>query len=57
MESCMEHCSIIKIHLYNNPSDYETRYLAEVEAPLSPRGLNLHDLPNLFQTGGTFEVR
>ena len=48
---------MIRVRLYNNPSDYETRYVAEVEAPQSRcGGLNLHDLPNLFQTNGTFDV-
>ena len=57
-ESHTEQSSTIRIRLYNHPLDYETRYVAEVETPLSPcGGLNLHDLPNLFQINGTFEVR
>lgn len=57
MESLTEQSSNIRIRLYKNAVDYETRYVAEVEAPLSPcGGLNLRDLPHLFQMNGTFEV-
>ena len=49
--------SSIRIQLYRNPADYETRYIAEVEAPRLPcGGLDLRDLPNLFQLKGNFEV-
>jgi len=49
--------SLIRIRLYRNPTDYETRYLAEVEVPRTPGGgLNLRDLPGLFQVNGTFDV-
>ena len=57
MDSHMECFKIVRIWLYNNLSDYETKYIAEIEAPLLPcGGLNLHNLPNLFQKNGDFEV-
>lgn len=49
--------STIRVRLYRNPSDYETRYVTEVEAPRLPcGGLDLRDLPDLFQSKGIFEV-
>jgi hypothetical protein len=47
----------VKIRLYRNASDFETKYLRELEAPRLPcGGLNLYDLQLLLQ-GVSFEVR
>ena len=47
----------VKIRLYRNASDFEIKYLTEVEVARLPCGsLNLYDLPPLFQIDRALQV-